>query len=143
MNEKELQVLMDEGISGYNKIVYHFITAKDFQNAFKYADMKMEKIIDECLNMSDEDLSLIAYLYAMVGNFTSSRATLKVLYEDGDYMRDEAKLDLYGSLAAVLCHKKSGHSKKVKALLKQVLSFKPNVSHLGVDEILLAQAKEM
>ena len=143
MNENELRALVEEGVSGYDKIIYSFIVEKDFAHARDYAERKMDFIVEEYLDMSDEDLALIAYAFAMTGNFESAEATLDVLYEDGDVMKTVDKLNLFGSMAAALCFQKVHNKGMKRVMLEQTLSFAPDASHCGADEVVLAQAKEM
>ena len=148
MNKKQLtknviEELMKTGLSGYNQVVYNFINLKDYESAYSYVDKKMDFIIDELLDMSDEDLTLFAYCCAMVESYAKARAALKVLFEDADTMKDEEHLDLFGLIADALCHLKSKHNKKAKALLNMAVKLEPNDFHFGADECLIEQAKEL
>ena len=143
MDENELNTLMGQGVPGYNKIIYSFIAGKDFESARRYAEVKMDFIIDEGFDMLDEDLSLIAYVFAMTKDIESAQNSLDVLFEDGDVMKTVDILDLFGSMAAALCFQKARHKGMKRQMLEQALSFSADAKHLGADEVVLAQAKEM
>lgn len=143
MEEKQLKELMNEGVEGYNKIVYHYIVNKDFKNAHRYADMKMDMILELELDMEDDDISLVAYTYAMNKDYESSRNCIQVLYDDSEIQVDESHLDLYASMAMALIYLDNGDKEKASQLLKQAASKSPDNNHLGADEVLLEQVKEL
>jgi hypothetical protein len=143
LTKKEIKELIKQGVPGYDQVVYQLIKSGEFEEAYYYVDKKMDYIIKKLLDMSDEDLSLLAYIEAMIGDYQLIKAALDNLYENGDVMIDEKHLDLYGTLASALYHKNKNHNRRYKALLKQALKFKPDENHCGADEYLLIQAKSL
>ena len=133
----------EKNISELEKLIYQNIILEQFEKAYRYADQKMDLIIDKYLDMSDEDISLLSYLEAMIKDFKLVKTTLNVLYVDGDHQVDEKHLDLYGTLASALYHQDKKHNRRYKALLKQALKFKPDENHFGADNYLLNQAKTL
>ena len=142
MDEKKLETLLQEGIPGYNKAIYYYINNKDYKRAHELADKKMDKILDEGLDMLDEDLSLIAYTFAMNGDYESAKASVNVILDDFEAPKEEKDLDLYASLALALCYDSEKKGEDVRRLLDQALTFAPSKDHQGADEALLKQAKE-
>lgn len=143
ISKKEIKELIKQGVPGYDIAIYRLIAIGEFELAYQYVDKKMDYIIKKLFDMSDEDLSLFAYVAAMLGDFKMVKAALDNLYENGDVMVDEKHLDIFGTFAAALYHNDKNHNRKYKSLLKQVLKFKPNENHYGADEYLLKQAKDL
>ena len=130
-------------VAELNKLIYRSIVAKEYESAYRYADQKMNKIIEDLLNMADEDLTLLAYTEAMTGEWRLVKDTLQVLYEDGDVQVDEEHLDLYGLVAAALWHLRRKHGRRAKELLLLAAKCEPTKNHLGADEAVLQQVAEL
>ena len=143
LTKDEISILTSKGIEGYNELIYRLIAIKDFKKTHKYACKKMDKIFEELLDMSDEDIAMSSYTYAMVEDYESARNCFKVLFEDGDVMKDEKHFDLFASVASALCYLHENDKENANRMLKQALKFKSNDSHFGADEVVLEQAKSL